>query len=505
MGKNMEVELKLQLLNTDVGAALPRSTWLRSLLQAGSVTTTHMEAVYYDTPSRLLWKGGFAFRIRKEGERWVATLKGAGQAAGGLHQRREWNAEVDGSVVKREVFCRMPGAEAVVKLLAGQDEELEPLFQTSFSRWSGLVHPAGSDAVIEMALDKGVITAAEKSEVIAEVELELKAGTAAQLLAFGAVLAKRYPLLPEWRSKYYRGLQLAGLPATEEALSAGRQDSPGTLLAAGLCEVLAEQSDYWRHPAAIESLHDLRVALRRLRSKLSLAAPLWPAEQVQGWQEALRGWSRRMAELRELDVLQDEWAGTVQSGGITLEHSCLQQRFALRRQELARGLEQQISSGKLTADLLALWAWTAAADGAMARDEWRTFARRRLTRWLKAVRRETKTIAATDGEQLHQLRIRTKKCRYLVEACCPGDDAATRRLLETLKQLQDCLGEIHDAGQGAGLIRKLERVKAAGDICLESAYFLGWQARREYDARRELPACIKAVRRALKRWLRKSE
>jgi len=80
MGKKIEIELKLQILDKAMWETLPKSAWLRGLMVAESAKAETMEATYYDTSSRTLWKTGYAFRVRREGTSWMATLKGMGQS-----------------------------------------------------------------------------------------------------------------------------------------------------------------------------------------------------------------------------------------------------------------------------------------------------------------------------------------------------------------------------------------------------------------------------------------
>ena len=105
MGRKIEIELKLQILDKAMWENLPKSAWLRGLVVAESAKVETMEATYYDTPLRTLWKTGYAFRVRREGSNWMATLKGAGQSGGGLHQRREWNVPISGQEIDIWKLC----------------------------------------------------------------------------------------------------------------------------------------------------------------------------------------------------------------------------------------------------------------------------------------------------------------------------------------------------------------------------------------------------------------
>ncbi|HKX95056.1 MAG TPA: CYTH domain-containing protein, partial [Methylibium sp.] len=69
-----EVELKLQVPAAAL-AAVERE------LARGSTQRLRLQAIYFDTADRRLAAAGLALRVRKEGRRWVQTLK-SGSAHG---------------------------------------------------------------------------------------------------------------------------------------------------------------------------------------------------------------------------------------------------------------------------------------------------------------------------------------------------------------------------------------------------------------------------------------
>src|SRR5512141_1375193 len=87
---SIETELKLQIKPRDL-ARLRDHPLLR---RAQEHATRQIYSVYYDTPELDLWRAGIALRLRRVGERWVQTIKGGGNAAGGLHQRAEIETEI---------------------------------------------------------------------------------------------------------------------------------------------------------------------------------------------------------------------------------------------------------------------------------------------------------------------------------------------------------------------------------------------------------------------------
>jgi triphosphatase len=64
-------------------------------------------------------------------------------------------------------------------------------------------------AVVEIALDRGILTGGGKEIPLCEIEVELKDGSDAAAIAFADALAEKYGLTAEHRSKYRRALTLA--------------------------------------------------------------------------------------------------------------------------------------------------------------------------------------------------------------------------------------------------------------------------------------------------------
>lgn len=88
----MEIELKYLIEDEETAE---KTLGIRSVFgKYGEVdlhAETNMRAVYYDTEDGLLRSVDAAFRIRKENDRYVATLKWGGTSDEALHEREELN------------------------------------------------------------------------------------------------------------------------------------------------------------------------------------------------------------------------------------------------------------------------------------------------------------------------------------------------------------------------------------------------------------------------------
>src|SRR5262249_16443371 len=137
--------------------------------------------------------------------------------------------------------------------------------------------PGGEE--IELALDRGSIVAEAGREPVAEAELELKRGAPAALFALARTLAEDLPIKVGRLSKSTRGFALGvasgprptygGEVALEPEMSVGQAFAA---VARGCLDQLhGNESALLAGDAA--AVHQMRVALRRLRAAISLFGP----------------------------------------------------------------------------------------------------------------------------------------------------------------------------------------------------------------------------------------
>jgi inorganic triphosphatase YgiF len=504
MSRTLVTDLNVRLLDRSIWEDLPQSAWLRGLLVEGSERSQQtLETTYYDTPGRTLWKAGFVFCIRMEENEGTAMLARTGRG-GEYHQRREWKTSERGAEVGLEVFDRMPSAEKIKKILQGDQPRLIPLFKMVFTRWSARVYSPADGWRLRLTLDKGHISAGEKVEDLFESEIGLEEGTPYDLLAFGAEFSLRFPVMPEAKSKYQRGLCLAELMPVRKG--GGKNiwpSSADTFLAEAVGILFNALAAYYSTPDSPEKVHDLRIALRKLRSRLSFAAPLYSKTEGDNWKEVLRIWSRRMAGIRELDMLQAEWNAAAVYLGIESSQSLLWQYLQAQREKVSEPFYKDVGSGKMTTDLLAFWAWGIGkvTHFGMINTEWRDYSALRLGRWLKKFGKLASEVDISDATAMHALRIRGKKARYVLERQVQcGGFRKSAQLVGKMKQLQECLGEIQDTIQGSSIIPKMVKENQNTELTREIGALAGWQARRGYDARQRFEDEREGFRQALKQW-----
>ncbi|MDE2276601.1 MAG: CYTH domain-containing protein, partial [Burkholderiales bacterium] len=300
----LEVELKFQ-----VPAA--RREALRRAVATATARTTRLQAAYADTADRRLAAAGLALRLRKEGRVWVQTLKGRGDdvMARPEHSLR-LPPQAGEPVLDPQRHAGTPAGAALLSAL-GDGAALQPLYRTDIRRLHRRVRSGG--ALIEIAYDRGHILAGEQRLAVDEIEFELVSGPPQALALLAARWAARFGLWWDSRTKSERGLRLAlGLSqtaatrATRPAWPAGADAHAvrAAALRSALAQALANASELAAGAGTPEHLHQLRVALRRLRSVLrELGAWGGDAEAALALEQAWRDPFGALGVARDADVM----------------------------------------------------------------------------------------------------------------------------------------------------------------------------------------------------------
>ena len=179
----IEIELKFQI------PPARRDAVLRAVATR-TASRVSLRARYFDTAERALAQAGLALRVRKEGRRWVQTLKGAGD---GLWQRLEHEVPLNvptgiEPVADLALHDGTLAGDALRKAL-GDGGELVGIYGTEVTRTKRLLRAPG--CVVELAFDQGALTAGDRRWPLCELEFELKAGDARALAAVASRWAAR--------------------------------------------------------------------------------------------------------------------------------------------------------------------------------------------------------------------------------------------------------------------------------------------------------------------------
>jgi inorganic triphosphatase YgiF len=468
---NMEIELKLLLTPQAV-----QSFRTHSLLKkygARQPREEELSGTYYDTSNCDLRRAGAGLRVRQVDGRWVQTMKAGGGVASGLHSRHEWESPVAGPTPDLAVLRELVDhGSSWNKLLRSRDVEqgLLPVFTTSVTRtiWD-LRLAEGTE--IECVLDQGSLERGKDKEAICEIELELKSGDVNQLYGLALELLASIPMQIGNASKAERGYALlAPVPARAvkaETLVLSRHmniEKAFQLIATNCMAQIQANEDGVMHRHDPESLHQMRVGIRRLRSAFSLFGSV--LQVPDDMREDLNWIATQLGAARDWDVLADSTLSRLADAPMGAAQVGVVQYAAQKRAQHLHGeAAAAVASPRYTRLVLRLSQWMhacgwreAPARQASARlhDSVIRFADNMLDQLDRKLRKRGRRLHKATPEARHRARIAAKKARYAAEFFQSlYNGRKLRRYVNALSRLQDELGYLNDAAVADRLLQDL--------------------------------------------------
>lgn len=449
----MDTELRL----TVPPAALER-TRSHSLLAAraqGAPREHHLLDTYYDTLECDLWKHGLTLRVRNDNGAWMQTIETNAGAPSSPIQRSKWESALPEGQPQPGLLARQvkPAALAAALANAGIAGKLQPVFRCTIHRtaWD-IALPDGRQ--LTCALDVGDIVCCEHHAPVSELELTLMGGDPARLFELALALHEEIALEPGQASHAARGYALF-LDEAAHAIKAGRvrlerhmtlEDAFQRIGLHCLHQVDANLPGVLRQDP--ESLHQMRVGLRRLRALLAMFKKLAALpEELQQGVDWLAG---ELAAPRDWDVL----SGTTLDAAAGSDLGALRQAAGDKAGALHEQLQRTLRSPRHTTLMLRLNGW-------LRSRQWRPAgappeasplagpARRGIMPMMrkaeKRLRKRIKALDVADAPARHRVRIAAKKARYAAEFLHDLlPPRRTKRYIKRLSALQDRLGELND-------------------------------------------------------------
>ncbi|WGD56609.1 CHAD domain-containing protein [Bradyrhizobium sp. CB1650] len=447
----------------------------------------HLKSVYYDTPEQTLRRGSLSLRVRRNGARFVQTVKA--EAADDPLRRGEWEASVPSMVP--DLALAMPLIPA--KLRDGlESQPLEAVFTADIHRHARIIElPSGT---VEVAFDQGVLKAGDRSMPVSEIELELKSGSVSTIYEIALRLAEHGTVRPSIRSKSERGFDLAaGTPPSAKRPRKIRLDSSvaldeafATILRSCFHHLLQSlpAAEDGRNP---EGVHQLRVSLRRLRSALDLMRSVGSLSNLNPLRSEVKWLAQNLSAARDWDVFQLQTLPVIAKACPAVAgFDALEEVAAGRRSEAYRRAREALDDRRCANFAIGLGGWieargwrndVASEDLGRLAEPAVNFAERILSEQHAKVLKRGRRFKSRDAEQLHRLRLATKRLRYISEFLLPlfEDRKSARRFSRRLAALQEELGAFNDMAITASL---LDGVGAeTPDSATAVAAIAGWQAR----------------------------
>lgn len=460
-----EIELKLAFSTRYAKFMQGDMAWLKHHDMPVPVVTK-LYSIYYDTPDLKLKNSGCSLRLRRTGKTWVQTIKAGGHVVAGLHQHDEWEAPLPGAHPDFNLIDN-PEIRQIFKG-TGLRKTLQPIFTTRFVRRTHYLKLAqGSE--IEFCFDYGKIIAGSKLSTICEIELELKSGNPAEIIGFANHLVDQSPFLLrlENTSKAERGYILYTGRLSPPVKATRVEITPDLRLNAALKVIIANclnqlgrnEHGMLARSTDIEYLHQMRVALRRLRSAINLFYKNSSDSAVVSIRKNLKWLMQQLSPARDWDIFITETFMCIaphfpEHPGFSLTLKTCQ----TLRKKYNKAARISISSRRYTKLILDIALWLEEIDQYSAqqagntnqhRPATSTSAKTSVTTFIADLHHQItatgKGLDTLDTDTLHALRICIKKQRYLSEffyGLFP--QKACKSYILLLSNLQNVLGSIND-------------------------------------------------------------
>lgn len=478
--------------------------------QSGDIKQLH--ATYFDTPTHALRDAGFSLRVRRDGEVFRQTLKHRGD--GGLFERDEWEIEVAGPELDLTILAGTP-ANAVIG-----DMPLEAVFTVSVERQ--LHRWLNDGTAVQVTLDTGSITAGDKCEPVAELELELIDGKPPALFKLARILLAKAALTLSFASKAERGYRLAGHDGSS-ALQAHRT-AIGSQTTAGLAfQIVARDSliqiagnaALLQRSQGAEVLHQLRVGLRRFRTATTVFKAMLDPEGLVAARHETHWLAGELAQARDIDVFlqnTDRPDEADESPG----RAAFLQAVRLAQTEGYEQAMTAVRSPRYDALLLSLGEWIEVGPWLRSDDAGQRTMRDApvaviappiIDRLHDRLKRHARGFADLDASARHDLRKRARTLRYA--AGFFGDSVTRhpkRRLafMAQLRAVQDRLGELNDLAV-ANSVAMRAVARRSGMLAFAAGLELGRMTHREGEVLKSANRAVKVYRKSKVFWSRQGK
>jgi|HubBroStandDraft_1064217.scaffolds.fasta_scaffold00152_24 triphosphatase len=454
-------------------------------------TTRKLRQVFWDTADHRLGRAGLAIAVQTTGQRRTQLLRNIKEAPTGGRILHQQDSPLSGDALDLTRLALLPGGDPALVARLGA-EMLVPVFALDVARTAWSVDWSETGLIVR--LDVGAIESPSGRLEFRQVALTPMSGPPEGLYDFARRLQRALPLRLATHDPVQQGYRLiAGVdwwPANRSgtaALEPGMTVRQG-ILAIGRAATAALRAELrsLEGTAEPDRIHDARVAIRRLRSALSVFRDALPGFSRRALARDLGALASKLGQARELDVFLAETLDplTRASG----DEACLRS-LRLGAAHLREGAAEAARRAASAPDFAALscrlaawfdagiWPEPAAAEAAERLDQsFAAYARTLLGKHHRKLVAAASALRDPQPVELHALRIQAKKLRYTAEFVgFLFADRPAKRYLSALKSIQDILGTMNDAVVARTLLPRItmsdpiDGARAAGMVT-------GWTA-----------------------------
>lgn len=460
-----------------------------------------LRSIYYDTVDLRLARNGVTLRHRRgeDGSQWTLKLP-TGDKRAAIRDEIDFPTSED---------IPPEAAELVTGFTRRASLQQVAVLETKRSRWKLI----GNDKAQLALVVRDEVAVIENERIVTrfrEIELEALEVGLRDLTAIGDALQQVGAVPSEPVPKAVRALgpratapsDVPPLPELGPCVPA--LNAIKALLARSVTRLISN------HPAARlgneEGVHQMRVAVRRLRSDLRTFGPLvepsWTDEVI----PELKWLARLLGDVRDLDVLMQrfESQGRDLMPDIQPLFEAVAQSLNESRTVLYEGLRSDRYGDLL--EKLVRSAQNPPVTPEASRPSAIALTPHAEATWKKLRRAVRDAGKDPTADALHEIRIRAKRARYASEAVAPTLDARRQKAGEFGKAaatLQDVLGEHQDATVAQAKIQQIVGDEPPGSFALAGGRLVERQSRSAAEARSAWRKAWKQLdRKKLRSWLK---
>ncbi len=366
---------------------------------------------------------------------------------------------------------------------------------------TGLLVRHGRDTIAEIALDTvSVIKNGRTIQQFRELEIEQRQGDETALRSLERQMREAGASDHDGRPKFFRALSLqAPTPAPQPDPKAPVIEHLTCALTQHLKWLLAHDPGT-RLRTESESLHQMRVATRRLRAVLRTARPILLSAWVASLDQELDWLSEVLGTARDLDVQIAYFME--KSAGLDARDRKLLATFISHLRSQRDAVQQMVLSELSSARYLDLVRRLQQAAHDPAVIESPLTVRQLARQAFKKLRKAIKGLRASPSDiALHKVRIKTKRARYAAELARASVGKPAARFIKAARAIQDLLGIHQDALQAERHVRQFLKYSTNVRSGFVAGRMVERQHQRRKDARKDMKPLFKTLmKRGKKAW-----
>jgi CHAD domain-containing protein len=215
-----------------------------------------------------------------------------------------------------------------------------------------------------------------------------------------------------------------------------------------------------------DALHDMRVAVTRLRTAISFFSPMVAGPQRTRIRDELKWLNAHLGVVRDLDVAIERLKKIGKQQHPAADYRSWESERAASQRHLARVLSSVRYRRliKSVSDWVERGSWSTKAGKQAATQRAcpiAEYSARKLTRWRKKLIKKSRRLRDFDIRKLHRLRLMNKKLHYAIESVADlvsnPEISKQQTTVKYLRKAQKSLGQLNDDARGRSLAATVGR------------------------------------------------